>query len=126
MDVSDALWSRNHGYPKWEDEKAPLAARARAYLAVNCSVCHNPGGSGTWNGSHADLNFHQPFETAFPIAPDPDAKRWIVTEKPQHSHLVQRMKSRHHKDQMPPIGTQRPDLAALDVFQRWIAELSEP
>jgi len=30
--------------PALDDESAPLADRARAYLAANCSNCQRPGG----------------------------------------------------------------------------------
>lgn len=111
-------------YPDWEDQNAPLAKRARAYLDVNCALCHSPGGFGTAGGSKADLNFHKAFETAFAAPPksSPDAKRWIAPGQPQHSQLFQRMKSRHPKDQMPPLATQQPDHVALDVIRNWIKE----
>src|SRR5204862_352545 len=31
-------------HPKLADESASLEARARAYLDVNCAICHHPGG----------------------------------------------------------------------------------
>ena len=30
---------------RWDDPKAPLDARARAYLEINCAHCHNPAGA---------------------------------------------------------------------------------
>ena len=114
-------------YPDWDDKNAPLAARARAYLDVNCAVCHSPGGFGGAGGSKADLDYHNAFDKAFAVSPksSPDAKRWIVPGHPEHSQLIQRMKSRNPKDQMPPLATQHPDRAALEVLSRWIKEMAD-
>ena len=39
-------------HPALADATAPLETRARAYLEVNCSFCHRPGGTalGLWDG----------------------------------------------------------------------------
>ena len=114
-------------FPHWEDQNASVAKRARAYLDVNCALCHCPGGFGTAGGSKADLNYHNAFETAFAVPPksSPDAKRWIVPGRPQHSQLFQRMESRHPKVQMPPLATNEPDHVALVLIRDWIRELKD-
>lgn len=38
----------------WTDEGAPLEARARAYLDVNCGHCHNPKGPADTSGLYLD------------------------------------------------------------------------
>ena len=39
----------------WDDETAPLDARARAYLAANCAHCHNPVGPADTSGLDLSL-----------------------------------------------------------------------
>jgi hypothetical protein len=85
----------------------------------------SPGGFGTAGGSKADLDYHNTFDKAFAVPPKagPDAKRWIVPGHPENSQLIQRMKSRNPKDQMPPLATRQPHRVALDVIERWIKEM---
>ena len=52
------------------DRSAPLAARARSYLHVNCAQCHVEAGGGN---SRIDLNINTPL-----------AKTHLVDEKPAH------------------------------------------
>lgn len=112
-------------YPDWEDEKAPLESRARAYVDVNCALCHSPGGFGTAGGSKANLDVHIPFDAAFavPTESNPDAPQWIVPRESHHSQLIRRMSSRNPKDQMPPLATLVPDHNAQNVIRQWIDEL---
>jgi len=44
--------SQYQANPAITDEQADIASRARAYLDVNCSVCHQPGG-----GTNVNLDF---------------------------------------------------------------------
>ena len=39
----------------WNDETAPISARARAYLAANCAHCHNPVGPADTSGLDLSL-----------------------------------------------------------------------
>jgi uncharacterized repeat protein (TIGR03806 family) len=112
-------------YPDWDDKNTSLDARARAYLDVNCSLCHSPGGFGTAGGSRADLHYHNDFAKAFAVPPKPlpDAKRWIVPGHPEQSQLIQRMTSREPKDQMPPLATYHPDREGLGVLRQWIKSM---
>jgi hypothetical protein len=48
----------------------------------------------------------------------------IAPGNPQASVLIARMRSRNPSTQMPPIGTQAPDVEALALIERWIAEKS--
>src|SRR5581483_8586113 len=41
-------------FPEPDDEAAPLESRARAYLHVNCSICHQSAGGGN---AHIELRF---------------------------------------------------------------------
>ena len=44
-------------FPDWHDESAGLDARVRAYLDVNCAVCHQPGAPGN---ASMDMRYHAP------------------------------------------------------------------
>ncbi|NML07925.1 SO2930 family diheme c-type cytochrome [Sphingomonas sp. G-3-2-10] len=40
---------------RWNDAKAPIDARARAYLEINCAHCHNPKGAASNSGLFLEL-----------------------------------------------------------------------
>ena len=44
--------------------------------------------------------------------------------KPEHSVLFRRMGARNPLDQMPPLGTEKPDREALALVERWIHSLA--
>lgn len=48
--------------------------------------------------------------------------RVVVPGDPQAGTLLARMRSRDSRIQMPPLGTARPDLEAIALIERWIAE----
>jgi hypothetical protein len=45
--------------------------------------------------------------------------------KPEHSVLFRRMGARDPLDQMPPLGTEKPDREALALVERWIHSLAD-
>lgn len=112
-------------YPDWEDSKASLEDRARAYLDVNCALCHKPGAFGMAGGSQADLDYHRSFREAFPEVSAPNGKPWVVKGLPEKSRLIQRMQARHSKEQMPPLATNIPDTQAIELISRWIQSLEK-
>lgn len=105
----------------------PTERAALGLLHANCGNCHHGRG-----GVPVALRLNQ-------RAGDPDASRrealasllspsgrfnagapLIEPGQPQHSALVQRMRSRQGLLQMPPLGTQRPDDEGLALVERWI------
>ncbi|MCG2583781.1 hypothetical protein [Massilia sp. TS11] len=110
----------------------PLERAALGYLHGNCAHCHNTSP----NKAPLDLTLAQ--RAGDPAAaraevlasligqrPRSSADAAIVTPgQPQHSLLLHRMQSRQALTQMPPLGTQMPDPAALDLITRWIAALN--
>ncbi len=106
------------------DARAPLPARARAYLHANCSHCHvrSGGGNSTMQlASHfADTGMGAidapPLHTTFGI---PDA-RLIAPGAPGRSLLIYRPAVRG-PGQMPPIGTSKPDPDGTALLAQWIA-----
>ncbi len=106
------------------DLASDLEARARAYLHVNCSVCHVQAGGGN---SKMELGLPTPREQmgildarvqhdAFGIA---DAML-VAPGDPRRSVLLQRI-SHRGRGQMPPIVTTRIDERAVKLMGDWIA-----
>ncbi len=108
------------------DRTAPLDARARAYLHVNCGGCHRFGGGSV---PHVHLNAEiasqdlevldmRPARGDFAIA---DA-RIIVPGEPHRSTLWYRMATTG-PGRMPHIGAELVDEAGLALVREWIASL---
>ncbi|BCU77661.1 PQQ-dependent sugar dehydrogenase [Luteolibacter sp. LG18] len=102
-----------------------LELRARSWLAVNCSYCHQPGGSGAGLfdlRAATDL-----FQTGIldgivsGVASDP-ADRLIVRGDPVHSVILSRMGGTNGYGRMPPLATSVVDQAGLDVVRDWILQ----
>lgn len=108
------------------DPRAPIEARARSYLHVNCAVCHTHEGGGNspmemalTTPTQAMRLIGRPAEhSQFDI---PDA-RLIAPGDPDRSVLFQRI-SRRRTGQMPPLGTNEVDRAAVQLFTEWIRGL---
>jgi uncharacterized repeat protein (TIGR03806 family) len=113
-------------FPAVDDTTADLDARARAYLHVNCSQCHRPGGSGR---GELDLRYATPLsETNLCDAPEhgtlgnPGAM--IVTPgDPAASMLSVRMRD-PGAYRMPPIATHVVDEVGATVLDDWITTLT--
>ena len=116
------------------DHTQSLAARARSYLHANCSVCHVPAG-----GGNAQINlafrsaFHEttladmkavdepPLHASFDL---PDAKI-LAAGAPDRSVLLARV-SRRGPGQMPQLGSDVVDEAAVRLLRDWIATVPPP
>lgn len=106
------------------DAGAPVATRARAYLATNCAQCHRPNG-----GTPVTLDLR--FETAdtamdaidvVPASGDlglGPAARIIAPGDKENSTLWRRIDSRNATS-MPPLATHRIDEEAVGVIGAWI------
>ncbi|MCK8043994.1 hypothetical protein MSG37_03785 [Shewanella sp. 1CM18E] len=112
------------------DESAPLTARAKGYLDVNCAHCHNPQGfasiSGLRLGFYVD---HTSFE--YGICKQPPG--WdggerglsydIIPGDGEHSILVYRQELNQPKDRMPPVGRSIAHTDAVALIKQWIDEM---
>ena len=103
------------------------------YLHGNCSHCHNASDSGAGVPVQLDLAYDatdprggsartlRALFGASRFKPHGAAAAQVVapgaTDK---SVLVQRLRSRDARTQMPPLGTDIPDAAALALIERWI------
>lgn len=112
--------------PALTDQSVSVAKRARAYLDVNCSHCHQPGGPAA---TSLDLRFETANGAigAIGVAPQQgrlglgDA-RIIAPGNKENSILWLRMKSLED-ERMPPVASHRIDYTALQVIGEWIDQL---
>ena len=117
-----------------QDVAESLTARARSYLHANCSVCHVPAGGGNaqinlafrtglWEIKLADMKAvgEPPLHATFGL-PDP---RILAPGAPDRSVLLARV-ARRGPGQMPQLGSDVVDEAAVRLLREWIATLPEP
>jgi hypothetical protein len=122
-------------------EADPVARAALGYLSANCGGCHND------RGPLARLGLVLLHDTAGDVeqkggASEParltavdsagryvvpgisaDTSRIVAPGAPEHSALLQRMRSRRPSSQMPPLGTAIPDEEAARLVRHWIETL---
>lgn len=116
---------------------SPVERAALGYLHGNCAHCHNDSGA----PAPVDLMLAQSANSravdsarvlrSLINAPSRfrghrmggDASL-VVPGHADRSVLIARMRSRDRWTQMPPLGTDQPDTAALELIERWIADIS--
>ncbi|MFP2906799.1 PQQ-dependent sugar dehydrogenase [Pyxidicoccus sp. 3LFB2] len=112
--------------PRYDDGAASSEARARAYLHVNCAVCHRPNGLGR---GAADLRFSTPLARASVCDVPPElgepgvpGARLVLPGHPEKSVVSLRM---HARDgfQMPPLATRTVDPEGTALVDAWITSL---
>lgn len=117
--------------PQWDHpETGGVTARARAWLHVNCSHCHNPNGKGSVSG--LDLSLHQDNPVRFGIFKPPvSAGRAseglqfsIEPGNPDQSFIIRRLTSTDPSIMMPPVGRRSTSEAAVKVIREWIAAMT--
>jgi len=126
LDKQPAEYSR---MPNAYDPSADLAERARAYLHVNCSVCHVADGGGnakfkvTYRTPTAETQLvgEPPIHGTFGLS---DA-RLIAPSDPYASVLFYRL-SKLGRGRMPHVGSSQTDEQGLELIHEWIASLPKP
>ncbi len=116
--------------PSAYDTTAPLEARARAYLDVNCAHCHNPQGPAHTSG--LDLRWSQRDPVAWGVNKRPIAagrgsanmQFAIAPGDPDHSFLLYRMHSLDPGEMMPELGRQTVDARGVALIRDWIAQMN--
>jgi uncharacterized repeat protein (TIGR03806 family) len=109
--------------PTW-----PIETRARAYLDVNCSQCHQPGGTAL---GAIDARATTPLSLTGVVngplfsASGTAADRVLVPGDVAHSMLLRRMTG-EGAVRMPPLGSNERDLAGESIITQWIADLARP
>ena len=112
----------------WSDEAAPIAARARAYLDINCSHCHNPNGAGNTSGLNLEPDAQGP---ALGVCKPPIAagggtggRRFsIVPGAPDASITVFRMETMDPAAMMPELGRALAHEEGVRLISDWIASM---
>jgi uncharacterized repeat protein (TIGR03806 family) len=113
----------------WADPKAPLDARARAYLDINCGHCHNPHGAANTTG--LSLIYGTPEDHHLGICKPPTAAGQgtgdhffdIVPGKPDDSIIPFRLSSTEPGAMMPEIGRSTVHREGVALIKAWIAAL---
>lgn len=113
----------------YENENAPLADRARAYLEINCGHCHRPEGPAKNSALHLMASVDNP--AAWGIGKTPIAagkgsgglKYDIVKGNADQSILVYRMESTDPGIMMPELGRKMVHTEGLALVKQWINEM---
>jgi hypothetical protein len=116
--------------PRWDDAKAPLDLRARAYLDVNCGHCHNPKGAASNSGLF--LSWGQTDRTALGIGKRPVAAGRgsggydfaIDPGHPERSILIHRMTSTEPGIAMPEVGRATVHDEGITLVGDWIKAMA--
>ena len=113
----------------WSDEAAPLTAKARAYLDINCGHCHMPGGSADTTGLNLNLTETENRKIGIykkPVAAGraSEGMRFsIVPGKPNESILLHRMDSLDPGVMMPESGRKLTHSEGVALINDWIISL---
>ncbi|MCA9436897.1 MAG: hypothetical protein KC978_14020, partial [Candidatus Omnitrophica bacterium] len=120
-------------FPKWNDPSTgSLDERARAYLHVNCSSCHQPGGLAYTSG--LDLTFDQRIPIRFGVFKSPvaagrgvgAARFGIYPGEPEASILYHRLGSTDPGVRMPVVGRSLVHEEGLALIREWIEAMQYP
>ena len=115
--------------PDWRDENAPLDARARAWLDVNCAHCHRREGPAGNSGLY--LTWNEPAGPSLGINKRPVAAGRgsggrsfdIRPGDPDGSILLYRVESTEPGVMMPELGRAVADPEAATMLRDWISSL---
>lgn len=113
----------------WSDETVAINQRARAYLDINCSHCHNPVGPADTSG--LDLTMEALAGPELGICKLPIAAGSgtggrafsIVPGAPEQSILLHRVETVNPGAMMPELGRSLRHQEGADLLRAWIAEM---
>lgn len=119
--------------PVWDDPSTgTLNNRARAYLHVNCSSCHNPAGSARNSALFLEYTQEDPYYIGVcktPVAAGSGSgglRYSIEPGSPDESILFYRMESVKPQERMPEIGRTVVHEEAVDLIRDWIETMDLP
>ena len=117
----------------WNDASTgTVAERARAWLEINCSHCHNPKGPARTSGLFLTHDVKLPsvygvYKTPVAAGRGSGGFRFgIVPGKPEESILYFRIRSQHPGIMMPELGKRLVHEEGAELIRQWIAEMKEP
>jgi len=111
---------------RWDDAKAPLDARARAYLEINCAHCHNPAGAASNSGLFLDWQQPDPIARGLlkrPVAAGRGSGNRdfdIAPGEADASILIYRMESTDPGIAMPELGRATVHSEGVAMLRKWI------
>lgn len=111
---------------RWDDPRAPLDARARAYLESNCAHCHNPQGAASNSGLFLDWRQPDPIARGLlkrPVAAGRGSGNRdfdIAPGDAEASILVYRMESTDPGIAMPELGRATVHAEGVKLLREWI------
>ncbi|KRC80910.1 SO2930 family diheme c-type cytochrome [Sphingomonas sp. Root241] len=114
---------------RWDDRAAPVEARARAYLEINCAHCHNPAGAASNSGLFLDWRQRDPGALGIlkrPVAAgrgSGDRDFAIQPGAPDASILIYRMESTDPGIAMPELGRATVHKEGIALVREWIVEM---
>lgn len=121
-----ALWPRSADAA--DPSSGTLEQRARAWLDVSCSHCHNPGGAARTSGLDLSI-MAQPAALGVCKAPvatgrgSAGRKFDIVPGRPDESILMARIESNEPEVKMPELGRTVTDDLGIALMREWIAAM---
>lgn len=125
----DAVPANAPSVPLWNDAKASVELRARAYLDVNCGHCHSREGPANTSGLWLDWN--QPKGVNLGLGKRPtaagrgsgDLQFAIAPGHPDQSYLIYRMQSLDPGIAMPELGRATVHKEGVALLRQWIADM---
>ena len=110
-------------FPALDDTSTSAEQRARAYLAVNCAQCHQPGGPTPVN---IDLRFDTAIGSTNTLSATPQSGDLGLTNtaivqpgNKEQSVLWERLR-RTDNNRMPPLASHVVDDLAVEIVGEWI------
>jgi uncharacterized repeat protein (TIGR03806 family) len=111
----------------WADARAPLDARVRAYLDINCGHCHNVHGAANTTG--LTLDWRTPEDRHLGLCKPPTAAGQgtgdrlfdIVPGQPDASIITYRLESTEPGVMMPELGRSTSHREGVALIRAWIA-----
>jgi uncharacterized repeat protein (TIGR03806 family) len=112
----------------WTDETAPLDSRARAYLDINCSHCHNPNGAADTSGLDLEPGAAGPAmgRCKLPIAVGGGSGGRpfdIVPGAPEQSITIFRIETIDPGAMMPELGRSVAHEEGVALIAEWIEKM---